>query len=386
MSAEKGNPLSDERLAPARRPLEQARTLPAEAYTSPEIFERETERVLRREWLCIGRADQIPKAGDYYTLDLLGEKLVVTRDKDGDLHVLSRICLHRAAEIVSGQGNATSLRCPYHSWTYGLAGELLGAPLMDRVPDFDRSKCGLPELRCEIWEGWIFANFDPEADALGPQLAPMAKDLEAFRMSEMVAAEPMVFDSPFNWKVLVDNFMEAYHHIAIHRDTLESTFPGKLSHVPDNEGPYSMLVMPTAGGPAPEIADLPVHGTLEKWQAESLVAAVVFPFHLFAPGPSTLTWYQLIPSSVDRFELRIYLCAPRAIIEGPEFADALGAFREVVNAIHQQDIGACEAVWAGLNTRSFDTGLLNPLERSIWQFNQWWIERMTTTSGRRPPA
>lgn len=371
------DPISPDGLARARRPLEEAWTLPAEAYTSPAVFERETERVLRKEWLCIGRADQVSSPGDFFTLDLLGDKLVVTRDKDGDIHVLSRICVHRGAEIVSERGNAPSLRCPYHYWTYGLDGELLGAPLMDDAPNFDRASCRLPEVRCEVWEGWIFANFDSGAAPLGPQLAPMTAQFASYGMGDMVVAgEPLVFDSPFNWKILVDNFMEAYHHIAIHRDTLEPVFPGKLSYVPDNDGPYSVLVMPAAEGPVGDIAGLPAHGTLEKWQSESLVAAVVFPFHLFVPASGTLTWFQLIPASVDRFELRIHLCAPPSTVDDPQFAEGLGGALELLRAIHHQDIGACEAVWAGLNARSYDSGPLSPFERSIWQFNQWWIERM----------
>ncbi len=377
MSEPKETSLSAASLASARRPLERATTLPSQAYTSPALFERETDRILRREWLCIGRADQVPNPGDYYTLDLLGEKLVVTRDKSGEIRVLSRICVHRGAEIVSGRGSAPSLRCPYHSWTYALDGKLLGAPLMDRVEDFVASKCGLPVIRAEVWEGWLFANFDPKAPPLGPQVAPMAKLLANYRMSDMVATEPLIFDSGFNWKVLVDNFMEAYHHIAIHRSLLEPLFPARLSHVPDNEGPYSVLVMPTdKEQPAPAIGNLPPHGALEDWQERSLVAAVVFPFHLFAPGAETLTWYQLIPQTVDRFELRIHLCAPRTTLDDPQFAESLTSFREVLGVVHQQDIGACEAVWSGLGSRSFEAGRLSHLERSIWQFNQWWIARM----------
>lgn len=370
------NLLSPESVAGARRPLEEATTLPREAFTSPAVFERETGRVLRREWLCIGRTDQVPNPGDYVTLDLLGEKLVVTRDKSDQIRVLSRVCPHRGAEVVRGRGNAPSLRCPYHSWTFALDGALLGAPMMDRAKDFDRAACALSSVRCEIWQGWIFVNFDPAADALGPRLETLDEKLAGFRMADMVATEPLVFDSPFNWKILVDNFMEAYHHIAIHRDTLEPLFPAKLSHVPDTDGPYSLLVMPTTEGPAPEIGELPTHGALEPWQEESLLAAVVFPFHLFAPSAATLTWYQLVPASHDRFELRIHPCAPRATLEDPRFAEGLEAYRSLLDVIHRQDIAACEAVWAGLSARSFVPGRLNPLERSIWQFNQWWLERM----------
>ena len=370
--------LSAQALAAARLPLERAATLPREAYVSPEVYAREVERIFRREWLCAGRVDQLPEPGSHFPLDLLGEKLVVTRDERGEVRVLSRVCRHRAAEVVTKPGVARSLRCPYHAWTYALDGRLLGAPLMDGVERFERAQCGLPEIRSEVWEGWIFVNFDPRAGALGPRLEPLRRSLAGFCMSEMVATEPVVFDSPFNWKVLVDNFMEAYHHIAVHRETLEPLFPGKRSHVPDNQGPYSLLIMPTAGdepAPAP-FADGPPPATLEDWQRSSLVAAVVYPFHLFAPGPDSLTWYQLLPETWDRFTLRTYTCHPRAVIADPAHADACAGLRAFVTTVHQEDIAACEAVWAGLGSPSSVPGRLSLLERAIWQFNQWWIDRM----------
>jgi hypothetical protein len=179
----------------------------------------------------------------------------------------------------------------------------------------------------------------------------------------------------------VDNFMEAYHHIAIHKETFEPIFPARLSHVLDTEGPYSVLVMPQDGGPDPgEISNLPGHGTLDDWQERSLVAAVVFPFHLFAPGAGSLTWYQLLPDTPDRFTLRIYTCFPQATLDDPGCWEAIEELKEFTRLIHRQDIAACEAVWTGLMSRSVESGRLSHLERSIWQFNQWWIRRMTAPS------
>jgi phenylpropionate dioxygenase-like ring-hydroxylating dioxygenase large terminal subunit len=380
--------LAPDALAAARRLLEEAWTLPAEAYTSTAVYGRERQTIFAREWLCAGRVDQLPEPGDYFTLDLLEEKLVVARDAQGEIRVLSRICRHRAAEIVSGSGHARSFSCPYHAWTYGLDGRLIGAPHMEGARGFDRSECRLPQLRSEIWEGWIFVNFDPDAAPLGPRLASLSKYLARHRMADRVAIETAVFDSPFNWKVLVDNFMEAYHHIAIHRDTLEPLFPALRSHVPDNDGPYSVLVMPGRNTDAKagargqgqgegNVRDLAPLAADEANEDGALVAAVVFPFHLFAPAGDSLTWYQILPERLDRFTLRIYSCFPREAIEDPALASTIEGVQEITRVIHQQDIAACEAVFSGLQTPGFESGRLSPLEKAIWQFNQWWIERMT---------
>jgi len=382
-----GHPTSDsellpERLAGARRPLSQATTLPAEAFASPAVYAEEVRRIFESSWLCAGRVDQVATPGDYLPLDLLGDKLVVVRSRDDRVRVLSRICRHRAAELVSTPGSARAFQCPYHAWSYDLDGRLLGAPFMEGAEGFDRAACRLPEVRSEVWEGWIFVSFDPDAQPLATQLAPLARLLERYRMSEMVAVHTATFDSAFNWKVLVDNFMEAYHHIAIHRDTLEGFFPARLSHTPDNEGPYSLLRMPVgpsdpAGTEEPEPgAELPLVGPLEPDEAQQLVAAVVYPFHLFAPSPNALTWYHILPETWDRFTLRIYTCVARETLDDPTHREALDAFQAITKGIHHQDITACEAAWSGLTSRSFEAGPLSPLEKPIWQFNQWWVERM----------
>jgi Rieske 2Fe-2S family protein len=171
--------------------------------------------------------------------------------------------------------------------------------------------------------------------------------------------------------------MEAYHHIAIHRDTLQPIFPADRSHVPDNEGPYSALFMP-AREDAPDLTppEFPRANSLEGAEAHQLVAAVVYPFHLFAPGADMLSWFQLLPTNHDRFELRIHPCFAREALENEAHAPALEAMRGVLNTIHQQDIQACEVTWAGLQARSYRTGRLGPLEKPLWQFNRWWIEQM----------
>ena len=98
--------------------LDHARTLPPEAYRSPELYELEIEKVFRKEWVCIGRADEVSEPGDFVSVTLVGEPLVLTRDHEGTLHVLSRVCRHRWAEVCEGIGNASRLQCPYHHWTY----------------------------------------------------------------------------------------------------------------------------------------------------------------------------------------------------------------------------------------------------------------------------
>lgn len=375
--------LTQTAIAAARLPAERAWSLAAEAYTSPEIFRLEIERIFLRQWLCVGRVDQVPNAGDFFSVDLLNRPLIVAHGDDGEIRILSRVCRHRAADIDCGRGNAKTFRCPYHAWTYRNDGSLTGAPLMNGALGFDKDAHGLQRFRSEIWEGWIFVNFDDEAGPLSERLAPASKRLAGYGLGDLVSVEVATYDSPFNWKVLVENFMESYHHIAIHRDTLEPVWPADAAHVVEEFDPWSLLVMPSKENHDHEL-EMPLSSdALEDWQRNALVAGAVWPTHLFAPGPDFTAWYHLLPHSNDRFTLKIYACYPRETLENPAFAEHLAARHELLKLVHAQDIHACEITWSGLVSGLARPGRLHRLERSIWQQNQWWLDKMESALATR---
>jgi phenylpropionate dioxygenase-like ring-hydroxylating dioxygenase large terminal subunit len=109
-------------------PFETARAMPPSVYTSQEFLAQELEHIFSREWFCAGRASALSKPGDYTTLELAGQPVMVIRDRDGNLRAQSNVCLHRMSTLLSGSGNTQSIVCPYHAWTYNLDGSLRGAP------------------------------------------------------------------------------------------------------------------------------------------------------------------------------------------------------------------------------------------------------------------
>ena len=158
--------------------------------------------------------------------------------------------------LVSGTGSTRWIVCPYHLWSYGRDGALHTAPLMDDAADFDIEQCRLPQLAVEEWQGFVFVSMDADAAPLAPRLEPLAERLAPYGLARLVIADTIEFDSPWNWKLLVENFMEAYHHIGAHRDTFQVSNPAKDSFVVDNEGgPWSLLSMPGAAGPDEPHAD-----------------------------------------------------------------------------------------------------------------------------------
>lgn len=366
--------IGEEDLARVRQPLAHAWTLPPVAYTSPAVFAAEADAMFAHDWICVARVDQLAEPGDYICADLPGQPIVVSRDAQGDLHAISRVCLHRAMLLVDEDGHGTRFTCPYHKWTYELDGRLRSAPMMEGAVDFDVRDCHLPTLRVEVWEGFIFVNADDSAAPLAPRLVELKAIIEGYDIGGLEVADTIEFDSPWNWKVLVENFMEAYHHIGTHQDTFEPVYPARDSSVEDNHGaPWMLLRMP--GNQQAAEDDLPPLPGLTEQQRRELLAIAVFPTLLFAASGSLVFWYQLEPHAHDRMRLRIHVLLPAALRNalGP---DDIAQISEGVRFVHLQDIEVNAGPWRGLQARLTRQGRLSPYEKAIWQLNQRWADEL----------
>jgi phenylpropionate dioxygenase-like ring-hydroxylating dioxygenase large terminal subunit len=361
-----------------RQPLERAWTLPPHAYTDPAVFRAEAQAIFAVDWLCVARLDQLAAPGDFVCVDLLDQPIVVVRALDGELRALSRVCLHRAMPIAEGQGTARRFVCPYHNWTYELDGRLRSAPMMDGAVDFEPRHCRLPELRLEVWQGFVFVSRDPDAQSLKSRLSGLTALLSGCELEPLVIAGTVEFDSPWNWKILVENFMEAYHHIGTHRTTLEPAFPARGSIVEDNGGePWALLRMP-ARSAHPADDDPAGDG---NGPDHALLAVCVFPTLLFAVSGQTVFWYQVEPTSHDRLRLRIHVLMPRGVRDGLDDDDRAALIQQV-RGIHLEDIQANDGTWRGLHADLTRQGRLSPFERAIWQINQLWLDRMSRRADR----
>ena len=250
----------------AALPLELATALPADVYTSDDLYSLEVDKIFRQEWMCIGRIDEIPNPGDFKSVDLVGEPLVITRDGGGELHVMSRVCRHRRAEVCEGSGNALQLQCPYHHWTYSLAGDLLSAPLMRENIGFDKMTNGLPEFSMEVWQGFIFVNLDGTAEPLGPTLTGLDALLEPYDLSSFQTVRTTEWgESAYDWKLLVDNYLECYHHLGVHGSSVQPMFPTQLTWTD------------TSGGEQWSVAHVPVSKSAEMDDGEHHAVAPQIP-------------------------------------------------------------------------------------------------------------
>ncbi|MEM1074800.1 MAG: aromatic ring-hydroxylating dioxygenase subunit alpha [Pseudomonadota bacterium] len=200
--------------------------MPGAFYTSQAQFEHEARTVLRHGWHCLGREDELPEPGDFFTVRLLQEPLLLVRGNDQSIRALANVCRHRGMPLAEGRGNAKRFICSYHAWTYDRDGALLRAPRMENA-GFDAKQCRLPEHNIQLWNGFIYVNLNPKAAPfVHPELDAMLAPYEPNNFRLVHVAEEQW---KTNWKCLVENFMEGYHLSVVHPQTLHEYTPTGLA-------------------------------------------------------------------------------------------------------------------------------------------------------------
>src|SRR5215470_18032317 len=166
-----GNQFAADSFGKVRLPPQQAEPLPHWAYTSTTWYDREVERIFRRGWNYVGHVSQVPKPGDFFTLDVAGIPLIVVRGQDDQVRAFFNSCRHRGSKLLWGEGNCKLIRCPYHAWAYDLTGTLVATPLVDEDMQGRKGELGLHTARLGVVAGFMFVAFEaslpPAAEALG---------------------------------------------------------------------------------------------------------------------------------------------------------------------------------------------------------------------------
>jgi phenylpropionate dioxygenase-like ring-hydroxylating dioxygenase large terminal subunit len=377
-----GSPMSShdallhEALAGEHQSLEHACTLPPETYTSESFFQLEVERIFRKGWLVVGHVSQLARTGDYFTLDLLGEMLVVVRGADR-IRALSRVCLHRWAPLVSGSGNTKRFSCPFHKWAYDLDGRLVGAPLMEKV-EFDPRSCRLPEYRTEIVDGFIYLNFSGDAPSIGGQLTDLSAELERLAPADWIVGTTLNYDTTINWKIVVETFMECYHHIAAHPDTFERLYPARLTYTEDGRPAWTVCHAPArADAPDAQIgAGFVDLGEVTAQDRREFRLYLVYPYHLINVLPDRVFWFCIQPISATRTRIQSHLLFTRKAFEQPDFQAKLACERDFLIAVNDEDIAVNEMQQRGAATRAALPGRFSDLEKALWQLAEYIRERI----------
>ena len=352
-----------------------AKSLPQKYFVSPDIFTKEQAEIFSKEWLLVGHQSQIPDAGDYIVQRVNRESLIVIRDRGAKIHGFFNVCRHRGSRLIEDNcGNRTAIQCPYHAWTYGLDGRLIGAPHMDEVSGFEKADYPLHPVNLELWEGFIFVNLKKNPEPLKKWFAPLSGKFSHWNMSILEPAKRIEYDVSANWKLMFENYSECYHCPGVHPQ-LQKVSPYDSAENDLREGPFLGGFMKINLGKSLTMsgnACAAFVGKIENLQQVFYYS--IFPNMLLSLHPEYVMVHQLWPQSPERTLIVCdWLFHPDAFSR-KDFNPQDGI--EFWDMTNKQDWHVCELSQQGIASRAYQPGPYSARESIPPAWDKYYLRQM----------
>ena len=284
-------------------------SLPGWLYFDPEFFEAEKQAFLRAAPQVVCHESEINEPGEWRSLDYLGESVIVIRGDDGETRAFSNVCRHRGSRLVDGTGGcAKVLTCPYHAWSYGRDGQLVGVPHRHEYPDLQTEGLGLHPVPLENWHGFLFVTLEPGAPSVTEMMAPYDAEVAPYRFEDLrVMGRVTLRPRPLNWKTIADNYSD-HLHIAVGHPGLSRLFGRNYriearEHVDRMEGE---LVAKESTNPSERAYQrfLPRADHLPESHQRKWLYYKLFPNVAFDIYPDQVDFMQFLPVSATETVIR----------------------------------------------------------------------------------
>lgn len=346
-------------------------SLPAWTYSDPEFFELEKERVFAPSWQVVCHVSDMPNAGDWHSLDYIGESVIVVRGRDAQLRAFANVCRHRGSRLVDGSsGCAKKLVCPYHAWTYELDGRLTGVPDSATYPDLDMEAQGLPPVELEVWNGFIFVRLTGSGPSVAQMMAPYEEMIAPYRFEEMKALGRVTLrPREVNWKNIGDNYSDGLHipvaHPGLTRLFGKSYGVEAETHVDRMWG--DMADKPSANWSErlyqnllPPVPHLP-EDRQRHWLYFKLWPNVAFD--IYPDQVDFMQWLPISPTTSLIREISYVLEDDRREMRAARYLNW-----RINRQVNAEDTQLIERVQQGMQSRTFSMGPLSTKESCLRQF------------------
>ncbi len=348
-------------------------TIPVAAYADEARLERERARLFRDLPLAVGHASQLAAPGDFFTHDAAGVPLLVVRDDDGGVAAYLNVCRHRGTRVEPAAcGQRKAFVCPYHAWSYGRDGRLIGVPHEHGFAGIDRAARGLVRVPAGVAAGFVFVRPRPpaagEAASLDAELAawlgPLARDLDGFGCTTSHVHAPRTVTRALSWKLAIDVFLESYHLRTTHRTSIYGMFFDNVGLV-DPIGPHLRNVFPKRS--IRELAAAPE----AEWslRRHANVLFHLFPNTLVLVEPDHAAVLHLWPDGPARTVLAAYMLVPE-----PPATDKARAYWDANNAILDnavdEDFAMGESIQRGLASGANRELVFGAFEHALAHFHR----------------
>jgi Rieske 2Fe-2S family protein len=349
------------------------------------VFQRERERIFWREWFCLAREEELPLPGAWLAREVAGESVLLVRTREGALAGHYNVCRHRGARLVPecGAGRfAAGIRCPYHSWTYALDGQLRTAPYLDEADGLARADLALHPVGIATWGGFVFVNLTPaEAPDLTRQLGGAPERIRRYPLADLRVAHRIEYGVAANWKVLLENYNECYHCGPVHPELcrLVPAFKQRGGAdldwergIPHRDGAWTF----TASGTT---SRAPFPGLSEDERVRHK-GELIYPNLMLSLSADHAAAFTLRPEAPERTTVVCeFLFHPDELARlGFDPSDAV----EFWDLVNRQDWTICESVQRGMGSRMFRSGFYAPMESWSLDIRRYVAERLGLATDR----
>lgn len=381
-------PIDATELELAAKPPLESFTFPPHYYTSPDIYEIELDHLFAKAWQCVGRVEDVPNVGDFFTREIGPECVIVVRDAQGAIRAHINFCRHRGCQVAQGEGNTKAFRCPYHGWMYGLDGELRAAPEFKETVDFNKKDYPLYPVKAEVWQGFIFINLDADAEPFAPQMTDTEKfGLGLYDMEGQVTTHRWEYKLDCNWKAYVENFHEEYHVPWVHAETFQEITPMKCwAFFPDlTDQPWQLFV-----GQVPEIsmsdtgeALFPFNPELKNLPDEfaGMPIWLGHPTFMCINAVDSTVYYVAYPDGPEKTTIILRLMVPGEVAQkyfdgDPEIVPQVQQYARNTEIFIDEDNKIGELQHKGLRSRIGGAGRQCRHELGAYAIHEYMIEKV----------
>ena len=365
-------------------------SLPTSWYLDTDHYQSELEAIWYRDWIAVGRAEQVPKPGDYFVARLGTQQVIVTRDLDGELRAYHNTCRHRGSLLCTesrGKFRNGRIICPYHTWTYGLDGSLIATPFKVDSDDFDAGDYPLYDVAVDTWGGFVFLNLDTNpAQTLIEQLGDEGEQLSTWPLADMLIAHQESVELACNWKIFWENYNECYHCPRIHPElckVVPTYAKGVFADYQLGDGDRETANRIYEPGVADDMNTWTIDGNsrlpeipgLDEGKKNKGMWFATFLGSMFVVGhPQYVRSVRLMPLGPEKTNITIsWLLLPGVADAHP---DDVQHMLSLARLVVQQDGKACELNQKGLHCRPHQQGVLVPQEDGVAWIHGWVREKL----------
>ncbi|HIA11545.1 MAG TPA: aromatic ring-hydroxylating dioxygenase subunit alpha [Flavobacteriales bacterium] len=338
------------------------RTLPGKYYHDEGIYSEEVEKIFYKFWIYACREEELPNFGDYKIIKVEDESIILVRDKENEVRGHFNVCRHRGTQLCAeekGSFESKNIQCPYHAWTYGLDGKLIGAPLMAKEDGFNKEDCTLHHCHVHSWEGFIFISLSENPEPFEVQMEALVDKFSDWRMGDLRIAHHIEYKLDCNWKLILQNYQECYHCPGVHpllsqltpfqsaqHDHSKGAVIGGFMELTKERGSMTM----DGEAAAPPVCD--VSGDdLQRIYYYSL-----FPNMLLTPHPDFVLFHHITPKGPGSITNNCYWLFHPDVIADKTARERIKSAVDFWDLTNRQDWTVCEQMQKGTGSRRFTRG------------------------------